>query len=604
MSAIVKILSFTRKFWKWYAAAGFFVVTTSALSLVVPLLSKEIVDQIVAQVTGKGADVQFILIVLGLILLTEVIQITMQSIGGWIGDIIQVRLQTFLSSSFYKHLLSLHIGFYDNEVTGKTMNKMYRGIEQITQFVQSMTNNFLPFFFTALITIGLLAFYSWVIALLLAALFPIYILISHNSTHAWKKYQDEQNDIADISLSRAYESVAGIRLVKSFATEAMEFTNFSDFRSRIEKLAILQTREWHLYDFARQFVLNGILFAIYAYIIYHTFNGRYSIGEMTLLLQLVQQARFPLFAMSFILGQIQRAESGSKEFFSIIDTPVEVTDVPNAQALEWQTPQTNQPLIQFSNVAFSYDSQKTVMHDINFSVLPKEKFALVGESGQGKSTLVNLLLRFYEPQQGTISILNQDIAHLTQTSLREQIAVVFQDSLLFSGSILENIRYAKPDASIAEVIRAAKAANAHQFIEELPEKYDSLVGERGVKLSGGQKQRISIARAILKDAPIIVLDEATSSLDSQSEVLVQEGLDRLMKGRTSIIIAHRLSTIANADHILVLAKGTVAEYGKPGELLKKPNGVYAKLVKLQQQLLHADEETKEEALKQFDLVGA
>ena len=192
---------------------------------------------------------------------------------------------------------------------------------------------------------------------------------------------------------------------------------------------------------------------------------------------------------------------------------------------------------------------------------------------------------------------------MQQTSLREHIAVVFQDSLLFSGTILENIRYANPEASLEQVIEAAKAANAHQFIEDLPQKYDSLVGERGVKLSGGQKQRISIARAILKDAPIIVLDEATSALDSQSEVLVQDGLNHLMKGRTSIIIAHRLSTIANADHILVLDKGTVAEYGEPKELLKNKDGVYAKLVRLQQQLLEAPTELNRHRLKEFDLVG-
>jgi ATP-binding cassette, subfamily B, bacterial len=602
MSAILRILTFTNTFWKWYVAAGFFVIVTSGLSLVVPLLNKEIVDEIVGQVTGQGSDVQFIIVLLGFVLLTQIVQIVLQSIGGWIGDIIQVKLQTYLSASFYKHLLSLHIGFYDNEVTGKTMNKMYRGIEQITGFVQSMINNFLPFLLTAIVTIALLAYYSWVIALLLAALFPIYILISHNSTVSWKKYQDEQNDLSDVSLSRAYESVAGIRLVKSFATEAMEFTNFHDFRQKIEKLAVRQTRGWHVYDFARQFVLNAILFAIFAYIVYHTFNGRYTIGEMTLLLQLVQQARFPLFAMSYILGQIQRAESGSKEFFSVIETPIAVNDATNAAPLVWKKPKSGQPLIEVKNLHFSYDADKPVLSDINFTIKPHERFALVGESGQGKSTLVNLLLRFYEPQQGKIAILGQDISQISQTSLRQQIAVVFQDSLLFSGSILDNIRYAKPEASMDDVIKAAKAANAHEFVSKLPDQYDSLVGERGVKLSGGQKQRISIARAILKDAPIIVLDEATSSLDSKSEVLVQEGLDRLMKGRTSIIIAHRLSTIANADHILVLANGTVAEYGDPKQLIKTTDSVYAKLVKLQQQLLESPSEVHQEELKKYELV--
>ena len=603
MSAIFKILKFTRQFWKWYAVAGIFVVVTSALSLVTPLLSKQIVDQIVNKVTGNPADTGLIILLLGLILATDILQIVLKSIGGWIGDIIQVKLQTFLSSSFYRHLLNLHIGFYDNEVTGKTMNKMYRGIEQITSFMQNMLNNFLPFVFTAIITIGLLAYYSWVIALLLTILFPLYVLISHNSTTAWKKFQDEQNDLSDISLSRAYESISGIRLVKSFATEAMEFKNFSSFRQQIEKLAIRQTRGWHVYDFLRQFALNAILFAIYAYVIYHTFQGQYTIGEMTLLLQLVQQARFPLFAMSFILGQIQRAESGSKEFFSVIETPAEVLDKPDAQSLQWQTPSNHKPLITFKNVTFGYEADQPVLKNINFTIQNQEKFALVGESGQGKSTLVNLLLRFYEPQDGSIVVNGHNIAEVTQTSLRENIAVVFQDSLLFSGTILENIRYANPQATNKEVEEAAKAANAHEFIDALPDKYASVVGERGVKLSGGQKQRISIARAMLKNAPIIVLDEATSALDSKSEVLVQEGLDRLMKGRTSIIIAHRLSTIANADHILVLANSTVAEYGSQKEQLHKPNGEYAKLVALQRELLESPTEVRKRRLQKFDLVG-
>jgi ATP-binding cassette, subfamily B, bacterial len=228
---------------------------------------------------------------------------------------------------------------------------------------------------------------------------------------------------------------------------------------------------------------------------------------------------------------------------------------------------------------------------------------LVGESGQGKSTIVNLLLRYYQPQTGKILIAGQDTAMVTQHSLHKAIAVVFQESLLFAGTILENIRYGNPGATETEVIAAAKAANADEFISKLPDGYKSLVGERGVKLSGGQKQRISIARAMLKDAPIIILDEATSSLDTKSEVLVQEGLDRLLKNRTAIIIAHRLSTIAHADHILVISGGKIAEEGKPSELLKKKQGVYANLVKLQQQLLTAPAEERTNKLQKFDLVA-
>jgi ATP-binding cassette subfamily B protein len=349
--------------------------------------------------------------------------------------------------------------------------------------------------------------------------------------------------------------------------------------------------------------LNIILFAIFFYVVYWTFKLRFTIGEMTLLLQLVQQARFPLFAMSFILSQIQQADSGSKDFFDIMTVKSAIKDKSGAKTLHIGNGVVKNPYIEFRDVSFRYDENKPVLTGISFKMKRGEKLALVGESGQGKSTLVNLLLRFYEPKRGAIYINGENTGDVTQASLRKSIAVVFQESLLFSGTVLENIIYGNPDAGMADVIKVAKAANAYDFIMELPDKFDSLIGERGVKLSGGQKQRISIARAMLKGAPIIILDEATSSLDSRSEIEVQQGLDRLTKNRTTIIIAHRLSTIAGADDVLVLSKGTVAQYGSAADLLKNKNGLYAKMIDLQHKLLSATPEEREEALKQYDLVA-
>jgi len=579
-----------------------FVVTISVLSLVSPFLSKQIVDTIVAHLGGNTQNFTIILVLFALIISTDILTTIMTAFGQWIGDILSVRLQTFLSKSFYQHVLHLDIGFYDNEITGKIVNKMYRGISSITEFIQSMANNFLPFFLTALVTIILLSYYSVFIAVLLAILFPTYILISHGSSQAWMKYENEKNSINDLSQGRVFESLSGIRVVKAFAAEMKELAAFVTARKQIEDFTVKQTKGWHIYDFYRRIALNVILFAIYAYIVYWTFNGRYTIGEMTLLLQLVNQARFPLFAMSFILGQIQHASSGSKEFFALLDTPAKVQDKRGAQKLTVSRKSTK-PVISFDQVDFGYEADKPVLFNISFDVQRGGKLALVGESGQGKSTIINLLLRYYEPQKGTIRVDGRNIADVTGTTLRENIGVVFQESLLFSGTIKENIRYGNPDASEAEIKKAAKAANADEFIAHLPDGYDSLIGERGVKLSGGQKQRIAIARAMLKDAPIILLDEATSSLDSKSEMLVQEGLDRLLANRTSITIAHRLSTIASADHILVISKGTVAEYGKASQLLKNKKGLYSQLVELQRQLLKAPSEERHSKLKQFDLVG-
>lgn len=604
MSAIFKILSFTRQFKYLYLFMGLFVIVTAALALAPPLLSKEVVDVIVAKLGGTDINFSRLYLLLGALIAVDILTTVLTAVSQWVGDILGVRLQTYLSQKFYKHILGLHIGYYDDHVTGNIVNKMYRGIASITEFIQSMLNNFLPFFLTAFVTIILLAKYSVVIAILLAVLFPIYILISHNSSKAWQRYEGEKNGINDESQGRVFESISGIRIVKSFAAELHEWKTFLTARHKIEKLAITQTKEWHWYDFLRRFILNVILFAIYAYIVYWTFYGRFSIGEMTLLLQLVNQARFPLFAMSFILGQIQQANAGSADFFKVLETKTEIEDESKAGVLEIsKKANQSQNLVEFQNVSFSYEVGKPVLKDVSFNITAHEKFALVGESGQGKSTIVNLLLRYYSQSAGQIKINGQDISQVTQESLHSAIAVVFQESLLFAGTILENIKYGRPDATEAEIITAAKAANAHEFIVKLPDGYKSLVGERGVKLSGGQKQRISIARAMLKDAPIIILDEATSSLDTKSEVLVQEGLDRLLKNRTAIIIAHRLSTIAHADHILVISGGEIIEYGKPKELLKKKQGVYTNLVHLQQQLLTAPPEERNTKLQKFDLVG-
>jgi ATP-binding cassette, subfamily B, bacterial len=602
MSPIFKIISFTKHLWKWYVAMGFFVIAVSLLSLVTPLLTKQVVDLIVLKIKGSSEPFSIFFILLGFIILTDVAVTVLTAVGQYVGDLLAVRLQTHLSKEFYKHLLSLDINFYDNEITGRITNKMYRGIASITDFIQSMLNNFLPFLLTAIVTILLLARYSFVIAVLLAVLFPIYIIISHNSSNRWRVFEDEKNDINDASQGRAFEAISGIRVVKSFASEAHELLTYITSRNKIEKLTVKQSKGWHIYDFYRRVALNLILFAIFSYVVYWTFMGKYTIGEMTLLLTLVQQARFPLFAMSFILGQIQQASSGSKEFFALLDTPSNISDKPKAKAIV-ATKETREPLIEFHDVSFHYDADKKVLKNITFAIFPGKQLALVGESGQGKSTIVNLLLRYYEPQKGSIVVFGQPISEVTQNSLREQIAVVFQESLLFSGTIMENIRYGKPKSSDEEVIKAAKAANAHEFISEFKDGYNSIVGERGVKLSGGQKQRIAIARAMLKDAPIIILDEATSSLDSKSEVLVQQGLDRLLKNRTSIIIAHRLSTIASADNVLVISGGTIAQYGTAKELLTDKKGPYAQMIALQQSLLTASPEERAQKLKEFDLVG-
>src|SRR3989344_2968167 len=418
MGPIFKIIAFTKHFSAWYIFMGVFVIFVSLLNLVGPILGKQIVDQIVAQLSGEPVTINNYVPLLLAIIGTDITITTLTAFSQWIGDILTVRLQSYLSSSFYKHVLSLHVGYFDNEITGRIVNKLYRGIESITGFIQNMLNNFLPFFLTAFATIILLAHYSLFISMLLAVLFHIYIIISHGSTLAWGKYEGEKNAISDVSQGRVSESIAGVRVVKAFAAEIKELVAFVTHRKKIEELTIAQTRGWHLYDFARRLFLNIILFAIYAYIVFQTFARRYTIGEMTLLLTLVQQARFPLFAMSFIRGQIQQASAGSADFFRILETKSLIQDRLASKPLTLpKSPDPKKPLINFQKVFFNYDGDKQVLSNVNAGIYPKERLALVGESGQGKSTLVNLLLRYYEPQKGAITIGGQDVSEITQASL-------------------------------------------------------------------------------------------------------------------------------------------------------------------------------------------
>jgi len=304
----------------------------------------------------------------------------------------------------------------------------------------------------------------------------------------------------------------------------------------------------------------------------------------------VAQVSFPIRNLSFFVDGYQRAVANSRDYLSALNEQQEPRDAGRKKL------QVSDAHVEYRGVDFAYGGGEKVLHDITFALQPGQKLALVGESGGGKTTISNLLMSLYVPDAGEVLIDGQNVAEMSRRSVREAVATVFQDASLFSGTIRENIAYAKPDASDKEIITAAKAANAHEFITKFEKGYDTEIGERGIKLSGGQKQRISIARALLKDAPILILDEATSSLDSRAEHEVQQALDRLMKHRTTLIIAHRLSTIAGVDTIVTLKDGHIDEMGSPAQLAKT-DGIYAQLLRLQ---LGTTESAKNK-LAQFDI---
>lgn len=591
MKDIVRVVRFSWELKRYYIPIALFVVFIALLNQTTPFVMRYIVDGIVGMFQGKEVPLSYFIILIGINFGAGVVITLLSNISGYWGDQLAVKLHTLLSRRYYQHLLMLPMGYFDNTLVGSITSKLVRGIETVTDFMQAFTNNFSSFFLTSFITLGIIAYYSWPTAVFLAVLFPLYIWITTLSSRAWQKKQLEINQHIDVAQGRFVEAISQMKAVKSFVKESLEYSFFGAQRFAIEALTKIQSQKWHWYDIVRRLSLNLIFLGVYGFIVWQTFQGKFTLGEMTLLIQLATQAQFPLFASSFIVEQIQRAQTGSRDLFETLSLEPIIKDKPGAKELQVQRGK-----VEYRSVSFQYEKNASVLHEISFTISPGTKLALVGESGEGKTTIANLLLRFYDPLAGGILIDGTDIKHVTQASLRENIASVFQSPSLFSGTVRENIAYGKDGVTEEEIMRSAKAANAEDFIAKLPQGYDTLIGERGVKLSGGQQQRIAIARALVKNASILILDEATSSLDSRSEREVQKALEVLMQGRTTLIIAHRLSTIQNVDTIVTLKEGKVDEIGTPEELAQT-KGIYAQLLLLQQMPLPL----RKQKLKQYDM---
>jgi len=576
MKSIWRIVRFTGELWPYYTGVSIFTILIAAMTQLVPLLTKAAIDELTKLAHGGTASVSKVTIFAILIFLTDFGQTIFSNISGYLGDMVAAKQQRLLSRRYYRHVLSLPQTYFDTELTGKIINRMNRGINQITDYTQTLSNNFLQFLFSAVFTLVIVAYYSWIVALILLLMYPIYIWLTTLTNTKWQKWQQEINGYSDIASGRFAESVSQVRVVKSFVQERRELKHFMSFMDKIIKVTRPQSKYWHKNDIIRRSVLAVITLALYATIFIETAHGRYTIGTMVLLIQYAQLMRIPLFSVSYLVSQTQRAIANSREYFEVMDESPEIVDETGAKPLVV----TNAHIV-FDTVDFAYTADTPVLKGLSFEIKQDSKLALVGESGQGKTTITNLLLRLYKVSGGSVSIDGQNVNDVTAESLRANIGVVFQEPALFSGTIRENIAYARPDATQADIERVAKDANAHEFISQFEKGYDTEIGERGLKLSGGQKQRIAIARALLKDAPILILDEATSSLDTKSERQVQEALERLMQGRTTLIIAHRLSTIQSVDTIVTIKNGKADEIGSPAELATS-GGIYAELLALQQ----------------------
>lgn len=590
MRDLLRALSYGKQLWPYYLSTSVIAILSSATYLAMPYIMKNVTDGLVG-----SADIahQTNLVIGAAILLFvfDAANAALRNLGGYLSTVLAAKLQSTLSVSYYRHILSLPQSYFDGEISGKIVNRLNRAITSITGFLNVMTGNLLPMLITSVLTLIIFARYSWFLALMIMALYPIFLGLTYVSSRRWQRLQHKINRLADTATGHFNEAINQIKVVKSFTREASELSRFQRQFASIVGLTRRQTGSWHKIDVSRSLVLAAIFFGIFIFIFDQTARQRFSVGDMIFLTLLLNQIRMPLFSLSFLIDSFQRAVTGSKDFVETMSIVPAISDREDAADLIVKSGEIN-----FDDVWFAYQPEKSILSGVSFSVPPGQKVALVGISGAGKSTIAHLLLRMYEPNRGKITIDGQDITTVTQNSLRRNVAVVFQDPAVFSGTIYDNIAYGKDGASADEIEAAARAIGIDQFIESLPKGYHTEIGERGIKLSGGQKQRLAIARAYLKGAPILILDEATSSLDSRAEQEVQLALQRLMQGRTSLVIAHRLSTIRDSDLIITLRHGKVDEIGSPAELAHS-GGVYNRLLDLQQQATS----TSQRRLREYDI---
>lgn len=569
-----KLASYYKPYMPLFLADMFFAIVGAGVTLVIPLIVRYITNEVLALGSGQAFDK---IALLGIVMLALVaVECFCNYFIANYGHVMGARIEYDMRAEIFAHYQKLSFSFFNNQKVGQLLSRITSDLFDISELLHHGPEDLVISFIKIIGSFVILIQIDVRLTLIAFAFVPVMLVYAaYFNTRMKRAFKRNREKIADIN-SQIEDNLSGIRVVKSFANEDLELEKFEEGNRGF--LAAKKNSYYYMGGYNSGLGALTTLVTIAALIAGAMMitDGQADVADLVTFLLYINTFTDPVKKLITFTEQFQNGYTGYERFMEMMEIQPDIENRPGAVELT-----SVKGDISFDDVSFHYeDNTETVLHHINLTVKAGDYVALVGSSGAGKSTLCNLIPRFYDVSEGAVRIDGMDVRDLTLKSLRSQIGIVQQDVYLFVGTVLENIRYGRPDATREEIIEAAKNANAHEFILSLPNGYDTDIGQRGVKLSGGQKQRLSIARVFLKNPPILIFDEATSSLDNESERVVQESLEKLAKNRTTLVIAHRLSTIRNAQKILVLTDMGIEEEGTHEELLQK-NGIYAKLYSLQ-----------------------